>query len=204
MLRWVTNNCLSKSLRSPYTDIRNYVLFIDDDYYLNVDSLVEYLKLIDENKTMTTYERQTFITGYVHELGGPRRYPYSPWYISMVDYPYDRYPPYVQGGCILMTRYNARLFYIASKYTRLFRFEDVYIGMLAYSMSTRLIKNNKRFTTHDANLYLNQKRFLPLWSRFFDDETNKNETQICVSGYRGEQLLNIWNKLYKTNLRASP
>ena len=94
---------------------------------------------------MSTYERQTFITGHVIEPIRPARYLYSRWYTSMADYPYDRYPPYPQGECYLMTRYNSRLFYIASKYTRLFPFDDVYISILAYSMSIPLIHNNKRF-----------------------------------------------------------
>lgn len=50
MLRWVTNNCLSKSFQSSYDDIRNYVLLIDDDFYLDTDAHVEYLKLTDEDK----------------------------------------------------------------------------------------------------------------------------------------------------------
>ena len=80
MLRWTTINCLSKSRRSPHDDLRNYVLFIDDDYYLDVDSLVEYLKWIDENKEMTTYERKTFIIGYVHDLLRLDRYRFGRWY----------------------------------------------------------------------------------------------------------------------------
>jgi hypothetical protein len=192
MLRWVTNNCFSKSLQSPYDDIRNYVLFIDDDYYLNVDALVEYLKSIDENKKMTTYERQTFITGYIHESARPRRNLSSRWYISMVDYPYDHYPPFLAGGCILMTRYNARLLYIASKYIHLLPLEDVYIGLLAYSMSIHLVKNNRQVDPFNSKINWYERIFLSLQSFFFG-----GETPYCVAGYRGEQLLNFWNKLYQ-------
>ena len=83
----------------------------------------------------------------------------------MADYPYDRYPPFIAGGCVLMTRYNARLFYIASKYIPFFRFDDVYMGQLAYSMSIRLVQNNKRFPPR-SKLNLNSSHVI-----------NKNETE---------------------------
>ena len=52
MLRWVTDYCFFK-----FDDTRNYVLFIDDDYYLDVNSLIKYLKSLDNNDKMTTYQR---------------------------------------------------------------------------------------------------------------------------------------------------
>jgi hypothetical protein len=200
MLRWITDNCLVKSDSSQPDDFRNYVLIIDDDYYLDVESLVKYLELIDRDEKMTIYERQTFITGYVYEKSRPRRYLSSRWYISMADYPFNHYPPYVTAGCFLMTRYSARLFYMASKYTPIFPFDDVYMGMLAYSMSIRFVINNQRFSSYSSRFDLNQTGFISLWRWFIDNEITRNKVQICVHGYRGEQLLNIWNKLYKTNL----
>ena len=189
MLRWITNNCISKSFQSSNDDIRNYVLFIDDDFYLNVHSLVEYLKLINANEKMSIYDRQTFITGYLHESAYPRRNLSSRWYISMVDYPYHSYPPFLAGGCILMTRYSAHLFYLASKYVRPIHLEDVYLGLLAYSMSINLIKNNRRVDPFNSQINWYNRFFLSLRGFFFGDET-----RFCVSGYRGEQLLNFWNK----------
>jgi hypothetical protein len=114
MLRWINDYCSSKSRRSPHTDLRNYVLFIDDDYYLDIDSLLSYISTIDHDSEMTTYERRIFITGNLIEKSRPRRFLNDRWYVSIIDYPYDVYPPHVSTGCFLMTRYNARLFYIVS------------------------------------------------------------------------------------------
>lgn len=141
---------------------------------------------------MTTYERQTFITGYVHESARPRRNLLSRWYISMADYPYDHYPPFLAGGCVLMTRYNSRLFYMASKHIRVLYLEDVYMGLLAYSMSIHLVKNNIRVDPFNSKVKWYETIFLSLRSFFFGDET-----PFCVAGYRGEQLLSFWNKLHQ-------
>jgi hypothetical protein len=200
MLRWINDYCTSNQ-----NDIRKYVLFIDDDYYLNINSLLKYLIKIDQDPNMTIDERRTFLTGYVYKDSRPRRFLNDRWHISINDYPYDRYPPYVTAGCFLMTRSNARLFYLASKYINLFRFDDIYMGILAYSMSIKLIPNNQLFSSYGSSSILfnnNQTGFLSKWKTFFNNEKNFDSTikPICIHGYRGEELINIWNNIYQTNL----
>ncbi len=116
------------------------------------------------------------------------------WYISINDYPYDPYPPYVTAGCFLMTRSIARLF----------RFDDIYMGLLAYSMSIKLIPNNELFSSYGSRVISlnNQTGFFSRWKTFFTNEFNSKSTvkPICIHGYRGEELIQIWNKIYQTNL----
>ncbi|CAF0892950.1 unnamed protein product [Rotaria sordida] len=207
MLRWINEYCTSKSYRSRYNDLRKYVLFVDDDYYVDLNSLLKYINKIDEDSNMTPYERRTFLTGYLYEGSRPRRYLNDRWYISINDYPYDHYPPYVTAGCFLMTRSNARLFNIASKYTPLFRFDDIYIGLLAYSMSIKLIPNNNLFSSYGSStiLFSNQTEFFSKLKSLFINQINFNSTNkpICIHGYRGEELIQIWNDIYQTNLTLS-
>jgi len=204
MLRWISEYCTSKSHRSPHDDLRKYVLFIDDDYYLDLNSLLTYINKVDKDPDLTTYERRTFLTGYLYKESRPRRFLNDRWYISINDYPYDRYPPYVTAGCFLMTRSNARLFNLASKYIRLFRFDDIYMGLLAYSMSIKLIPNNELFSSYGSRVISlnNQTGFFSRWKTFFTNEFNSKSTvkPICIHGYRGEELIQIWNKIYQTNL----
>jgi hypothetical protein len=198
MLRWISEYCTSKS------DLHKYVLFIDDDYYLNLKSLLNYLNKIDQDIDMSNDQRRTFLTGYVYKESRPRRFLNDRWYISIDDYPYDRYPPYVTAGCFLMTRSNARLFNLASKYIPLFRFDDIYMGILAYSMSIKLIPNNDLFSSYGSTDILsnNQTGFFSKWIKFFTSENNLQSTikPICIHGYRGEELIEIWNRIYQTNL----
>jgi len=198
MLRWISEYCTSKS------DLHKYVLFIDDDYYLNLKSLLNYLNKIDQDIDMSNDQRRTFLTGYVYKESRPRRFLNDRWYISIDDYPYDRYPPYVTAGCFLMTRSNAHLFNLASKYIPLFRFDDIYMGILAYSMSIKLIPNNDLFSSYGSTDILsnNQTGFFSKWKNFFTSENNLQSIikPICIHGYRGEELIEIWNRIYQTNL----
>jgi hypothetical protein len=103
-----------------------------------------------------------------------------------------------------MTRSNARLFNLASKYTNLFRFDDIYMGLLAYSMSIKLIPNNDLFSSYGSSVILlnNQSGFFSKWKNFFNNEINLNSTvkPFCIHGYRGEELIDIWNNIHQTNL----
>lgn len=197
MLKWINDYCSAKSPRTSFMDLRRYVLFVEDDYYIDLQTLLDYIRIIDEDPEMTTYERRTFITGELIEKSRPQRFVNDRWYVSIVDYPYDIYPPYISSGCFLMTRYNSRLFYIASKYTRLFYFDDIYMGLLAYSMSTNLIQNNELFSTK-----FNQTENLSKWKKIFNKKINLNSTKksICFHGYRAEKLIDIWNQIHQTNL----
>ncbi|UJR24031.1 hypothetical protein I4U23_026996 [Adineta vaga] len=201
MLRWINQYCTSKSSND---NLRNYVLFIDDDYYLDLNSLLTYLNKIDQDPRMTIEQRRTFLTGYVYQNSRPRRFLNDRWYISMNDYPYDRYPPYVTAGCFLMTRSNARLFHIASNYIRLFRFDDIYMGLLAYSMSIELIPNNQLFSSYSSSIVSlnNQTGIFSPWRRFFTNEIDMKSSlkPICLHGYRGKELIHVWNQLHSTNL----
>ena len=207
MLRWINDYCSIKSSRSSYMDLRKYVLFLDDDYYVDLDLLLSYLYHIDQDDQITTYERRTFITGELIEKSRPRRFVNDRWYISIVDYPYNLYPPYLSSECFLMTRYNARLFYIASKYTRLFPFDQIYIGLLAYSMSINLISNNELFSTSlsEKTIWNNQTEVFSRWKRIFRHKSPFNSTKksICYRGYRAEKLIELWNNIHQTNLILS-
>ncbi|CAF1377424.1 unnamed protein product [Adineta steineri] len=204
MLRWITDYCTSKSERTSYQDLRNYVLFVDDDYYIDIDSLLLYLRRLDEDPDITTYERRTFITGELIEGSRPRRFLNDRYYVSLIDYPYDMYPAYISTGCFLMTRYNARLFYIASKYIRLFHFDHIYMGILAYSMSIKLIENNELFSTSlSSTMYFhNQTKFLSRWKNIFNNriDFHVDKKPICIRGYHAQKLIQIWNDIHQTNL----
>jgi hypothetical protein len=207
MLRWITDFCTSKSRRSPHTDLRNYVLFVDDDYFIDIDSLMLYIKGIDDDPDTTTFERRTFITGHLIEGSRPRRSASDRYYVSVNDYPFDAYPPYISTSCFLMTRYNARLFYLASKYIRLFHFDDIYMGVLAYSMSINLIRNNELFPTSElsTNIFNNQARILSRWKEIFKKKIDFSSSArpICIHGYQGQKLIDLWNEIHQTHITLS-
>lgn len=210
MLRWITNHCHETSLERIEKDLYRYVLFIDDDYFLNVPRLIDYLNQLDLNKEMSKDQRRKFLTGYVYRDSRPRRFLTDRWFISIDDYPYDRYPPYVTAGCFLMTRSNAALFYLASKYLPLFRFDDIYIGLLAYSMSISIVENNQLFSSYSSsssiffekNSSTSNKHwtFFQSWWNSLSKRNVQSHPPICVHGYRGKDLIQLWNDIYRSNL----
>lgn len=208
MLRWIDTHCSSKFSRSAYIDLRKYVLFVNDDFYIDIQVLKNYLQQIDDDREMTTYERRVFTTGQLIEKSRPERFVNNRWYIPMIDYPYNEYPSLISTECFLMTRYSARLFYIGSKYTRLFPFDHVYLGLVAHSMSVQFIPNNRLFSTtfrENEIFSANQTDFSSKWKRFLNrkDDHRLEKKSVCYRGFYGNKLIKLWNEIHHTNLSLS-
>ena len=68
--------------------------------------------------------------GYVF-FPKPHRHKFSKWYISLDEYPYDKFPPYVSAGAYVLSNEALNKFYYASYFVKKFRFDDVYLGIIA-------------------------------------------------------------------------
>ena len=69
-------------------------------------------------------------TGYVF-FPKPHRHKSSKWYISLQEYPYDRYPPYAAAGAYILSNEALKKFYYATYFVKKFKFDDVYLGIVA-------------------------------------------------------------------------
>ena len=110
-LKWVSQNCHNAK----------YVMKIDDDVYLNVPILISAIEQYG-------LELQTSIGGLCFRNGYPERSESNKFRLSIEDYPHDRYPPYCSGTSYITSASVAKQLYEVSKTTRLFQFEDVFIG----------------------------------------------------------------------------
>jgi hypothetical protein len=68
--------------------------------------------------------------GYVF-VSAPHRHRSSKWYIPLSEYPYHMWPPYVTAGAYVLSREALFDMYYASFYTQHFRFDDIYLGLVA-------------------------------------------------------------------------
>ena len=68
--------------------------------------------------------------GYVF-FPKPHRHKLSKWYISLEEYPYDKYPPFINAGAYVLSNEALKKFYYASYFVQKFRFDDVYLGIIA-------------------------------------------------------------------------
>jgi len=133
-----------------------FVYFLDDDYYLSVKNLLVFTKNFLDFTTLpgptddygqeyqpeVMYDGRLY-AGWVYPHSWPQRSIFSKWSITLEDYPYERYPPYITGGAFLMNNRTVSDVYYASLYTKRFAFDDVYLGILAWKMGIRLIHNDE-------------------------------------------------------------
>ena len=61
----------------------------------------------------------------------PIRDRFSKWFVSIEEYPYNRFPPFINAGAYVISIKTLRTLYIASQFVKPFRFDDVYLGILA-------------------------------------------------------------------------
>lgn len=76
-------------------------------------------------------DEKSFYAGRVFFDGIPYRNNQSKWYISHQEYQHELYPAFVTAGFILFSSRSLSRFYRASKTQTLFKFDDVYLGIIA-------------------------------------------------------------------------
>lgn len=118
--QYITEQCL------PHSSVL-YLLLIDDDYALNVRKLESYL--IETAKKFDLY------AGYVWKKSRPFRIHFHKHYMSLDQYPYSHYPPFVSAGAMLLTSDVVKKFYIVSKFSKYYPFDDVFYGFVAKKLN---------------------------------------------------------------------
>lgn len=90
--------------------------------------------------TITRGRRQIFdfelpddvrlFAGYVF-VSSPHRHRTSKWYVSLKEYPYHLWPPYVTAGAYVLSKEALIDMYYTSLYTKHFKFDDIFLGLVA-------------------------------------------------------------------------
>ncbi|XP_029673433.1 beta-1,3-galactosyltransferase brn [Formica exsecta] len=69
--------------------------------------------------------------GFVFMRSAPHRHKFSKWYVSLKEYPYHLWPPYITAGAYILSREALLDLYYTSFYTKHFRFDDIFLGLIA-------------------------------------------------------------------------
>lgn len=69
--------------------------------------------------------------GFVFMRSAPHRHKFSKWYVTLEEYPYHLWPPYVTAGAYILSREALLDLYYTSFYTKHFRFDDIFLGLVA-------------------------------------------------------------------------
>lgn len=102
-----------------------FYLFVDDDYYVSAKNVLKFL-----GRGRQSHQPELLFAGHVFQTS-PLRHKFSKWYVSLEEYPFDRWPPYVTAGAFILSQKALRQLYAASVHLPLFRFDDVYLGIVA-------------------------------------------------------------------------
>ncbi|KAG7160493.1 Beta-1-3-galactosyltransferase brn-like [Homarus americanus] len=116
-----------------------YFLFVDDDYYVSTRNMLRFLRdpanypnYLENYVVSAVNEYKEYLyAGYVFENAHPIRWVFSKWYVSLDEYPYSEWPPYVTAGAYVLSRKSLEDLYFGSIYTNKFRFDDIFLGMAA-------------------------------------------------------------------------
>jgi len=75
-------------------------------------------------------EDARLFSGFVFK-SAPHRHQTSKWYISLEEYPWHMWPTYVTAGAFVLSHEALFDIYYTSLYTKHFRFDDIYLGIVA-------------------------------------------------------------------------
>ena len=159
-LRWANQFCRKTQ----------YFLFIDDDYYLSVKNLLRYIDVFEAESGGPLY------AGTMFPNSTPKRHRFSKWFISLREYPFSRYPPYITAGAILLNQDSLQKIYTASKFTKHFKFDDIFVGLCARKARVK--------PTHSE--------FIQMWP-----EGGDMKDVIAAHGFVDSELEELWRTAYK-------
>src|SRR6218665_1602497 len=124
---------------TQYCESARFIAFFDDDYFVNINSVIQLLQAVKPT------EMDNLIIGYIWKNAMPLRIRDNKWYVSLEEYPFRFWPPYPTAGSFFVPMMTAEKLYVAMQYTKVIRFDDVFLGIVAWKLKTKL--------RHNSNLY---------------------------------------------------
>ncbi|CAG5051630.1 unnamed protein product [Parnassius apollo] len=168
--RWLYEHC----------PIADFYLFTDDDMYISVTNLLDYVhdltaSVRERNKTEKAQDVNIF-SGYVFK-SAPQRFRSSKWRVSLDEYPWNKWPPYVTAGAYVVSNKSMKMLYVGSLFVKHFRFDDVYLGIVAKKVGMEL--------THCPRFHFYKKNYSKIGYR----------NVIASHGYGDRsELISVWNE----------
>lgn len=171
--RWIYEYC-------PNSE---YYFFTDDDMYISVFNLLQYLKdpfnYPKEDKKQLSNERNLkdldIFAGYVFK-SAPHRHITSKWRVTLDEYPWDMWPPYVTAGAYIVNNSVMKKLYLGSLYVKHFRFDDIYLGIVAKKAGITPL--------HCSEIYFYKKPY----------RDDNYKYMIASHGYSNhKELVDVWN-----------
>nr|CAG4640915.1 EOG090X07IA [Eulimnadia texana] len=126
-MKWTVEKCSNA----------RFLVFADDDMYLSTKNLLKFLRNpeIYPDEVFDYLEDQKRVNGKLYAgyvfHSPPLRHKFSKWYVPLEEYPFTLWPPYATAGAYVLSRTALLELYYGSMFTKMFRFDDVYLGLVA-------------------------------------------------------------------------
>jgi hypothetical protein len=117
-----------------YTWVNTSLYFFVDDDFLNANLIHQYLK------EQSSHGKPYLYTGRLLTYNTPVRERKSKWIISVEDYRYEYYPPYLAGSYVIMFANVTKLLRETFPYVRYIFIDDRFVCIVAYDC--RLVPSN--------------------------------------------------------------
>ncbi|XP_052740347.1 beta-1,3-galactosyltransferase brn isoform X1 [Bicyclus anynana] len=174
--RWLYEHCSTA----------DFYLFSDDDMYVSVNNLLDYVhdnptsettNEIDKSKNKGNGRDSILFAGYVFN-SAPQRFSWSKWRVSLQEYPWNKWPPYVTAGAFVLSNRCMKMFYVGSLFVKSFRFDDIYLGIVAKKLGVT--------PTHCPKFHFYKKHY----------SLSGYKDVIASHGFGDpEELYRVWNEL---------
>lgn len=115
-----------------------YIMKTDDDCYINVKSVMQWLKVRQQK---SSHVEQLYM-GRIHWDNKPSRGNTSKYFVTEEEYKGDVYPPYAAGGGYVFTGSLLPKLLQASNSTAVFPMEDAYFGLLIQNIGIKATNHN--------------------------------------------------------------
>ncbi|XP_076308594.1 beta-1,3-galactosyltransferase 1-like [Tachypleus tridentatus] len=130
MMKWISTYC-------SWTE---FVLKIDDDMLINVESMLDFISYIRNESTVAIF-------GKVARGLKPHHEKNNKWFVPKYMYPHSTYPDFVYGPSYLIHGALARSIYETSLEEPYFLLEDVFITGIIASKLNITLKHQRKFST---------------------------------------------------------
>ncbi|KAL0274307.1 UNVERIFIED_CONTAM: hypothetical protein PYX00_006760 [Menopon gallinae] len=160
--KWAVEHCLNSQ----------FYIFSDDDMFISTKNVLLFLR----NPTKYPEYHVILYAGYVF-VSSPHRHKSSKWFVSLREYPYNYWPPYVTAGSYVVSKEALIKMYYTSLYTKHFRFDDIYLGLVALKAGIEPF--------HCEEFHFYKKKYNPFNYKYV----------ISSHGYQNpSELIKVWNE----------